>query len=205
MLSFRSQHDAVTSNHRTMFLKLLECVRYLARQGLPLRGHHENSTSSEGNLYQLLLLQAKDSPQLGTWLKKREYISSEIIKKVVTICGQMILRQLLQDIIAADYSALIADEGTDISHNEQMCIAVRWVDSRYDIYEAALGLVQLPDTKALTLFRVIKDVLELFLATVQLYWPSIRWSSLHEWSSEWCPSSHKEGSSLLPLRPLLCT
>ena len=159
VVQLRSQHDAVTSNHRTMFLKLLECVRYLARQGLPLRGHHEDSTSFEGNLYQLLLLQAKDSPQLGTWLKKREYISPEIINKVITICGQTILRQLLQDISAANYFALIADEATDISHNEQMCIAVRWVDSRYDIYEAALGLVQLPDTKALTLFSIIKDVL----------------------------------------------
>ena len=40
-----------------------------------------------------------------------------------------------------------------------MCIAVRWVDSSYSIHEAALGLVQLPDTKALTLFSVIKDCL----------------------------------------------
>ena len=40
-----------------------------------------------------------------------------------------------------------------------MCIAVRWVDSTYTINEAALGLVQLPDTKALTLFSVLKDVL----------------------------------------------
>ena len=40
----------------------------------------------------------------------------------------MILRQLLKDIFAADYFAVIADEATDISHNEQMCIAIRWVD-----------------------------------------------------------------------------
>ena len=60
---------------------------------------------------------------------------------------------------ASDWFSLIADEATDVSHNEQMCIAVRWVDSSYTIHEAALGLVQLPDTKALTLFGIIKDVL----------------------------------------------
>ncbi len=51
-----TQHDADTRNHCAMFLKLLECVRYLARQGLPFRGHHEDSVAFEGNLYQLLLL-----------------------------------------------------------------------------------------------------------------------------------------------------
>ena len=153
------QHDADQKNHRAMMLKVLECVRFLARQGLPFRGHHEDSAAFEGNLYQLLLLQAKDCVPLGSWLKKRDYISPEIINEIVTICGQTILRQMLQDICTADFFALIADEATDISHNEQMCIAIRWVDSSYDIHEAPLGLVQLPDTRALTLFNVIKDVL----------------------------------------------
>ena len=154
-----TQRDADVRNHRAVFLKLLECVRYLARQGLPFRGHHEDSVTFEGNLYQLLLLQAKDCVPLGLWLKKRDYISPEIINEIITIYGQTILRTLLQDIRVADYFAVIADEATDISHNEQMCIAIRWVDSNYAIHEAALGLVQLPDTKALTLFNVIKDVL----------------------------------------------
>ena len=142
-----------------MFLKVLECVRYLAKQGLSFRGHHEDSVAFEGNLYQLLLLQAKDCAPLGLWLKNLDYISPTIINEIITICGHTILRQLLQDIHTADHFALIADEATDISHNEQMCIAIRWVDSSYTIHEVALGLVQLPDSKALTLFNVIKDVL----------------------------------------------
>ena len=48
--------------------------------------------------------------------------------------------------------SLIADEATGISHNEQICSAVRWVDSNYTIHEAALGSVQLPDTLLETLF-----------------------------------------------------
>ena len=146
-------------NHRNMFMKVLECVRFLAKQGLPLRGNHEDSVAFEGNLYQLLLLQAKDCAPLGSWIRNRDYISPEIINEIITLCGKTLLRQLLKDISAADYFALIADEATDISHNEQMCIAIRWVDSDYNIFEAAIGLVELPDTKALTLFQVIKDVL----------------------------------------------
>ena len=128
-----SQHDADIRNCNAMFLKLLECVQYLARQSLPFHGHHEDSISFEGNLYQLLLLQSKECTPVGFWLKKREYLSPEVINNIITICGQMILRQLLQDILAADYFSLIADEATDIFHNEQMHIAIRWVDPSYTI------------------------------------------------------------------------
>ena len=129
-VQLQTQHSVDMSYHRAMFLRLLESVRYLAGQGLPFRGNHEDSVSFEGNLYQLLLLlQAKDCLALGSWLKKREYISPKVVNEITTIRGKMILRQLLQDIYAAGYFALTADEATDISHNKPMCIAIRWVDS----------------------------------------------------------------------------
>ena len=140
-----------------MLLKVLHCIRYLARQGLSFRSSSDDSISFEGNLSQLLLLMFTDCPQLASWLKKRDYISPAVVNEIITLCGHAILRQLLVEVRAANYFSLIADEVTDISHNEQMCIAVRWVDAGYTINEAALGLVQLPDTKALTLFSVIKD------------------------------------------------
>ena len=53
--------------------------------------------------------------------------------------------------------SLIADEASDISHNEYIH---KYLDeSDYDIHEDALGLVQLPDTKESTHFSVIKGVL----------------------------------------------
>ena len=73
------QHEAEKRNNRAMLMKLLHCIRYLARQGLAFRGHHEDSVTFEGNLYQLLLLQATDSPQLATWIKKRDYSSPTIV------------------------------------------------------------------------------------------------------------------------------
>ena len=145
--------------HREMLLILLNSIRFLARQGLPFRGHMEDSESFEGNLYQLLLLQSNDSPRLASWIKKREYISPPIVNEMITLCGNAVLRLLLNEISSAQYFSLIADEATDVAHNEQVCIAVRWVDNSYNIQETALGLVQLPDTKALTIFSAIKDVL----------------------------------------------
>ena len=73
--------------------------------------------------------------------------------------GNTVLRQDLALIKSVLWYSLIADEATDISHNEQISISIRWVDSSYEIHEDTIGLFQLPNTKAQTLFTVIKDVL----------------------------------------------
>ena len=54
---------------------------------------------------------------------------------------------------------IIADEATDVSHNEQMSISIRWVDMDYTIHEDTLCLVQLENTRAETLFSVLNDFL----------------------------------------------
>ena len=73
---------------------------------------------------------------------------------------------------------LIPDEATDICHAEQMCTAIFWMDLSYTIQEGALSLIQLPNTKAMTLFNIIKDVLLRYsLSIAQMHWPSLWWSS----------------------------
>ena len=87
-----AQHDADQRHHKEMLMKLLACIKYLAQQGLPLRGHYEDNQSFEGNLYQLLLLQAQYSPKMNSWLQRREYISSEVVNEIIMIMGQSLLR-----------------------------------------------------------------------------------------------------------------
>ena len=86
-----AHHEADNKFHQKMLLKLLSCIRYLARQGLPLRGHHEDTENFEGNLNRLLLLQAQEDSQMMTWLRRREYISPEIVNELIMIMGQTIL------------------------------------------------------------------------------------------------------------------
>ena len=40
-----------------------------------------------------------------------------------------------------------------------MSLSIRWVDDNFGIHEDVLGLFQLPDTKAVTIFSCIKDIL----------------------------------------------
>ena len=62
------EHAAILNFHRSMLMKLLSCIQYLARQDLPVRGHNNDI---EGNLFQLMLLQAKDDCRIKEWLLKR--------------------------------------------------------------------------------------------------------------------------------------
>lgn len=52
--------------------------------------------------------------------------------------------------------SILVDEATDVSHNEQMSLSI---SDNYDVHEDTLGLIQLPNTKAETIFVAIKDML----------------------------------------------
>ena len=60
------QHAKEKESNRTVFMKILIGIRYLARQGLPLRGAGDDSN---GNFVQLLNLMSESSLMMKDWLK----------------------------------------------------------------------------------------------------------------------------------------
>ncbi len=73
--------------------------------------------------------------------------------------GQGVLHEILADIRSSTWFSRIADEATDISHNGQLSLSIRWVDSHYTIHKYSLGIIQLENTKASTIYSVIGDIL----------------------------------------------
>ena len=145
--------------HRSMLMKVLSCIRYLGRQGLALKGHDESIESFEGNLYQLLLLEAAGDDKMKAWLDKKQYLSPVITNKMINIMGMTILKSILTYIKTSKWYAVIVDEATDILRTEQTSLSVRWVSEKYQISEDTLSLIKLPNTKALTIYKQLKDIL----------------------------------------------
>ncbi len=58
-----SIHKNEKEEARNVLKTIISSVRFLARQGLALRGHDEE----QSNLVQLLRLRAEDNPLLGKW------------------------------------------------------------------------------------------------------------------------------------------
>lgn len=66
------------------FLIILQNVKFLARQSLPLRGDGKEDNS---NLKQLFLFRAEDNPTIYEWLSWRNdtYISKDMQNKVLKL------------------------------------------------------------------------------------------------------------------------
>ena len=152
-----SQLANLQDTRQVGLLKQITSLCFLLRQGLAIRGHSED----EGNLSQLLKLRTEDSDTVQTWLNEEKYMSHDIVNELIYIMGQEVLRCILHSVKSANPSwyAIIPDEATDVSNNEQFNISIRWVDNQYTILEEPIGLVQLSDTFANTLVTAIKDML----------------------------------------------
>ena len=134
-----------------MLFKVLSSLKYLLRQGLPIRGHYEEN----GNLMQLLQCRSEDIDDLKTWISRKKYLSHEIINEQIEIMAHHLLRGLLVKIQAAEYFALIGDETRDVSGKEQFAISIRWVNSAYVINEDLITLAEVEQTDGATLKNVL--------------------------------------------------
>ena len=85
--------DTTMKQNRTCFSKIIESVRFLARQGLAMQG----PTDAESNFNQLLKLRANDVPLLTDWLqrKKDKYTSHDIQNELVSIMADIVSRQVV--------------------------------------------------------------------------------------------------------------
>ena len=113
-----------------MFKKILRNLRFLARQGLALRGSHGDDT--ESNFCQLFRLQVEDQQALGAWMNKKtdNYMSPSIQNECLKLTGLNILRMVGKNVQDdAVCFSIMADECTDIANNKQFTICLRCVGS----------------------------------------------------------------------------
>ena len=88
-----STHRKNQEVHRKMLLTVLSSLRFLLRQGLAIRGHEE----MEGNLIQLLLLQAEHCSDLKQFIKNKQYLSNDIVNEMITLMSNEILRAAIRN------------------------------------------------------------------------------------------------------------
>ena len=156
MLSSKVATDK--QNNRNYFLRILSSIKYLARQGLPLRGDGDDSTS---NFYQLMKLRGEDIPEIFPFLEKKQlkYTSHDIQNEILSIMAQTILRGIVKQIQSSIYFSLMVDETTDVSNREQVVLVFRWIAEDLTVHEDFFGLYQTDTIDAKALVHLIKDTL----------------------------------------------
>lgn len=152
-----AKHKIEKTMNRKMLLMLISSTKYLARQGIPYRGHSDENS----NFIQLLKLRSEDVPEIIKWLEKKssKYTSPQIQNELIEIMALTLLRGVASNIRESEFFTIMADETTDASNREQLVICLRWIDSNLIPHEDFIGLYQIGKTNAQTITTVIKDSL----------------------------------------------
>ncbi len=153
-----AEHQAEKARNREILLLVLQNIRFLARQGLPLRGDGDECGS---NFTQLLRLRGVDHKGVDSWMSKKtnKYTSPDIQNECLQLMALFILREVSRNIAGSHCFSVMADECTDCSNKEQFTINIRWIDQHLNEHEDFIGLYQVSTIDAASLVSAIRDVL----------------------------------------------
>ena len=149
-LAAREQNTA-----RTVLELLFRTIKFLGREGIPLRGH----THRDGILWQLMLERTHSLPQAREWMMRRDnWMSDTTQNEILEMFAHAIQREIVSDSQHGSFFGLTADGTTDISACEQFSCCLQFVDADLKAQNVFLGFYNAHDSSAETLFACIKDI-----------------------------------------------
>jgi len=116
---------------RDILKRILSCIKFLATQNLPFRGHDEqisgDSTSNPGNFLALMQLLGQYDPVLRSHLEHclqasyaTSYLSPAIQNEFIDMLASTVKERILDDIKRNKYYGIILDSTPDMGHREQL-------------------------------------------------------------------------------------
>ena len=120
-----TQHLQEKKENRQCILKILANLKFLAQQGLALRGDDD----TESNFMQLLKLSATNDQVLAKWFKKKinKYVSHSVQNKLLQVTALTVLLEISYSILKSTFYSIMCDEFTNTSNKEQLVICIRWI------------------------------------------------------------------------------
>ena len=151
-------HSQEKLANRQYLLKVTQNIRFLARQGIALRGDGDEHDS---NFVQLLHLRSIDDPSIHQYMQKKtdKYCSHQIQNELLEVMANKINREIADQIRQAKYFAVMADEVTDASNREQVVVCMRWVNDELQPHEDFLGLYKVDNIQSNTIVGILNDIL----------------------------------------------
>jgi hypothetical protein len=163
-ISIKKHNELVTKN-RHILNRVIECLKFCGIHELALRGHSETQESANrGNFLDLLSLLGNLDSVLDDHLNSTsvfKYTSHIIQNELLDCMYKVYIEELINDIKAANYVSLQADETTDISCRSQFVIILRYIKG-YKPVERFLSFEAVRDRTATGLSEVLKKTLQPF-------------------------------------------
>lgn len=148
---------------RKVLFRVVETIKFIAVRGLSIFGDNETLGSNQnGNFLGILELISQFDSFLREHLKNYgnkgkghvNYLSSTTVDQIIQIMAKQVLYKIVSEIKESKYFGIIVDSTPDITHIDQMCIVVRYVDALNEPVERFLTFIAIHTHAADKLSRI---------------------------------------------------
>lgn len=170
-------HNFLVSQNREAVKVLFTILNHLAKRNSALRGKQEKlsqvNEKNLGNFLDLVFLMCKQHPALSNFLNEHlknerrtiTFLSNKTQNQMLNILAEDIRRNIIDEIRAAKFFAIIIDTTTDISKKDQFTIVVRYCRSNSstgepEVVERLLALDTCENATGKGMFDLFKKLLE---------------------------------------------
>lgn len=119
--------------NREVIEVLFDVAKTLARNGMAFRG---NNTDEDGNFRQIVELLSRHNPVMKAWLDNRSarkyhttYLSPQSQNEFISLLSEEVRSRISTCVKNAGFCSVMADTTPDVSHSDQLSVAVRYVDT----------------------------------------------------------------------------
>lgn len=160
-----SRQEEIRLKNRSFMKRFIDIIITITKGGRALRGHDEKEESNERGLFlEIVDLHSRYDPVLKEHLKNgpknATYLSHQIQNDILQSIHNVMFRSIVSTIHKKQVS-IIADDTTDLGHNEQMSIVIRYFDD--DLFapnECFIGLRRLLLVDAQSIFNELSHVMD---------------------------------------------
>ncbi|XP_012700210.1 zinc finger MYM-type protein 1-like [Setaria italica] len=157
---------------RKVLFRTVCIVKFLAKHNLAFCGPNSKMyEDSNGNFLGLVEMLAEFDPIIQEHVRRitseetqAHYLDFKIQNELIHLLASAIKSEIIKKIKSAKYFSVILDCTPDASHQEQMSLIIRYVDSSSSdvrVEESFIGFLDVNDTTGQGLFNVLENELKL--------------------------------------------
>ncbi|XP_042073593.1 zinc finger MYM-type protein 1-like [Haplochromis burtoni] len=161
------RHNEEVDKNRHILSKIIDCIKFCGAFELAMRGHDESDSSDNPGIFRGLVdLMASIDHDLRQHLENATVFkgTSKTVQNEILDCMLAVLRErIVEEVKAAKFLAIQADETTDISTHCQLVMVLRYIDQRNRIQERFFEFIKLPNACADAITSALSERLRFIL------------------------------------------